>query len=383
MRNDKKDKIFIGIAVLVVIIIIAIVAIVIHNNGKTEVQDIVLPKDEIEIAPIMLVPNDNGLSLVNIDGTILDTVEGNIMFRVSEDNDLMYLNNDVLYTASIDKVEGVDENGEEKDTYDFNETKIMDASDVVDFTFNDKYIAFLKASNVEAAKVDDDVALDEETSNLTKEVDMASESPFYDVVFVDRDTLKEVSTLVGVQIDDDILFNDTFVYSITNKVYSVDIATLEVKDLYLGKEVSDLDLVNGKLIIFDKFGNGDGKSLILQVNEDLSIDKATKHDAPDLVEIQQDASSEDIIYIEVDDTPTLYLLNLDGDRETKKKTNLNLKLDGTYSDDNTIYCKGYIYTAKDGKVNIIDLKSATIYKTFDIDASYVYPIFETSTDDAQ
>lgn len=212
---------------------------------------------------------------------------------------------------------------------------------------------------------------------------MASESPFYDVVFVDRDTLKEVSTLVGVQIDDDILFNDTFVYSITNKVYSVDIATLEVKDLYLGKEVSDLDLVNDKLIIFDKFGNGDGKSLILQVNEDLSIDKATKHDAPDLVEIQQDALSEDIIYIEVDDTPTLYLLNLDGDRETKKKTNLNLKIDGTYSDDNTIYCKGYIYTAKDGKVNIIDLKSATIYKTFDIDASYVYPIFETSTDDAQ
>jgi hypothetical protein len=383
MRNDKKDKIFIGIAVLVVVIIIAIVAIVIHNNGKTEVQDIVLPKDEIEIAPIMLVPNDNGLSLVNIDGTILDTVEGNIMFRVSEDNDLMYLNNDVLYTASIDKVEGVDENGEEKDTYDFNETKIMDASDVVDFTFNDKYIAFLKASSMEATKVDDDVASDEETSNLTKEINMASESPFYDVVFVDRDTLKEVSTLVGVQIDDDILFNDTFVYSITNKVYSVDIATLEVKDLYLGKEVSDLDLVNDKLIIFDKFGNGDGKSLILQVNEDLSIDKATKHDAPDLVEIQQDALSEDIIYIEVDDTPTLYLLNLDGDRETKKKTNLNLKIDGTYSDDNTIYCKGYIYTAKDGKVNIIDLKSATIYKTFDIDASYVYPIFETSTDDAQ
>lgn len=372
MNKKNKDKLFIGLALGV--LFLAIIIFVLININKTKNNnEIILPKDEIEIAELMLVPNEKSLQLVNIDGTILDKIEGNIKFKISETNEIMYLKDNSLYTVNVENTKT--EDGIE--TSKLNEVKILDVKDVTSFIFNDKYIAILSEQKEQDEKIDNSTKEEEkENSDLTKEILIDEEHINYNVSIIDRESLTEIKTIENIKIDDCVLNDKNFIYSVSNYLYSYDIETENIEELYLGKNVSDLDIVNNKIIVFDKFGNGKNKSLILQLNSDLTIDKATKHDALDIIEIQKEVDEQNIVYIENDETPILYMLNLDGDRETKNKRNLNVSIDGTYSDDNTIYSRGYIYTAKDGKLNIIDLKSATIYKTYDIEASFIYPIYE-------
>lgn len=381
MNKKKKDKIFIGLAAGALILSIIIVVLINLNKNQNNTE-ILLPKDDIEIAELMLVPNKTSLQLVNIDGVVLDKIDGDIQFKMSESNEIMYLKNNSLYTVSVEKI--IEDDIEKSK---LKETKVIDVNNATSFIFNNKYIAILyENENIE----NKDISLDKDAEivetnipSLTEETLINEEHINYNVTFIDRNTLKEIKKLENINIDDCILNEKTFIYSISNYLYSYNIETEETKDLYLGKKISDLDIVNDKIIVFDKFGNGKNKSLILQINSDFTIDKATKHDTIDIIEIQKEEKENNIIYIENDETPLLYMLNLDGDRETKNKSNLNVNIDGNYSDDNTIYARGYIYTAKDGKLNIIDLKSSTIYKTYDIESSFIYPIFEDNSENLE
>lgn len=384
MHKFKKKDIGL-IALAITIFIIVIITLVQLNKPKTPSNNIELPEDTIKIADTMIVPNKDGLNLVNIDGTILDKIENATLFKVSDNSDeYMYFKDNALFTSSIDIKQ--DENN--NDVYSFVENKVLDVENVNQYIFNDDYIVLLTESELQENTNDsidkkeevnetkeDKTNEDENVSNLVEKVEVVSNSKYYDVSIIDRNTKQEISKIEHIQIDDSILFNKNFVYSISNTVYMFNFDTKETKELYLGKVVSDLRIVDNNLIIFDKFGNGQGKSLILQVNDDFSINKAIKHDAPDIIEIETLKEENDIYFVEMDDTPLLYKLNLSEEKEQRNKENLNIEIDGRYSDDNTMYAKGYIYTAASNKITLLDLKSATIYKTYDIDADFVYPVF--------
>lgn len=384
-RLKKKDIGLILVAILVFIGVI--IALVTLNKPKTPSNVIDLPEDTIKIADVMIVPNKEGLNLVNIDGTILDKVEKATLFTMSDNtNEYMYLKNNALYTSSIE--ENKDENG--NITYSFVETKVIDVKDVSKYDFNDKYIALLtKLENIDNEINTEDISVEnndlEEENSIAKEessiaklvqpIEIESNSPYYNITIIDRTFNKEIAKIENVQIDDSVVFGNNFVYSIANNIYFFNFETKVTETLYLGKEVSDLKVIDTNLIVFDKFGNGQNKSLILQLDEQFKINKALKHDAPDIIEIETLEEEKDIYFVEMDKTPLLYKLNLDEEKEQRNKENLNVDIEGRYDDDNTIYAKGYVYTAAPNKITILDLKSATIHKEYDIEADFVYPVF--------
>lgn len=367
--NKKNDKFFIILASLVLIVTI-VIFIILNINKNNNNDKISLPKDEIEIAELMLVPNKNSLQLVNMEGNILDIIEGDIKFNVSDTDEVMYEKNNALYTVEINKTI----NDENDEIFKLSEKEILKSNEKIDsFIFDENYIAILsKTKYINNEVVDEEY---KESNELLEEKEINKDYECYNITFFDRTTNKKVNTLNNVFVNNMVLNDNHFIYNVSNYLYSFEIKNNKTNELYLGKEISDIDIVNKKIIVFNKFGNSENKSLILQIDSNLTVDKASKHEASNLIEIQKDINEKNIIYIENDKTPLFYMLNLDEDREVKKKTNLNVNLEGIYNENNTIYSKGYIYTAKDGKLNIIDLKSSTIYKSYDIEASFVYPIY--------
>lgn len=374
MRNKKNDKLLILLASLIFIITIIVVIFLVTKKQKPN-NDIDLPETDIQVAEMMIVPNNEGIQLVNMEGTILDKIDGEIVFHSNENNDIMYLKDNSFYTLNI-------KNDKENKKTTLVENKILDVNKADDFRFNDSYIVSLTKitdeSNIEKIESKNKPKTNKDVSPIIQPNTITASSNFYNVSFIDKKTLKEVNKIEGIELDNFIIHNNYFIYSRGNYVYSFNIDNSKTKELYLGKRISDLEIVKDNIIIFDKFGNGSNKSLILRTNDDLEVNKASKHDASNIMAIQKDKDEETIVYIEDDKTPILYMLNLDGDRETKKKKSLNLDIQQKYSQDNTIYAKGYVYTAKDGRLNIIDLKSSTLYKTFDIDANFIYPVFSNS-----
>lgn len=374
MRNKKNDKLLILLASLIFIITIIVVIFLVTKKQKPN-NDIDLPETDIQVAEMMIVPNNEGIQLVNMEGTILDKIDGEIVFHSNENNDIMYLKDNSFYTLNI-------KNDKENKKTILIENKVLDVNKSDDFRFNDSYIVSLTKitdkSKIEKFESKNKPKTNKDVSPIIQPNTITASSNFYNVSFIDKKTLKEVNKIEGIELDNFIIHNNYFIYSRGNYVYSFNIDNSKTKELYLGKRISDLEIVKDNIIIFDKFGNGSNKSLILRTNDDLEVNKASKHDASNIMAIQKDKDEETIVYIEDDKTPILYMLNLDGDRETKKKKSLNLDIQQKYSQDNTIYAKGYVYTAKDGRLNIIDLKSSTLYKTFDIDANFIYPVFSDS-----
>lgn len=374
MRNKKNDKLLILLASLIFIITIIVVIFLVTKKQKPN-NDIDLPETDIQVAEMMIVPNNEGIQLVDMEGTILDKIDGEIVFHSNENNDIMYLKDNSFYTLNI-------KNDKENEKTTLVENKVLDVNKADDFRFNDSYIVSLtkitNESKIEKIESKNKTKTNKDISPIIQPNTITASSNFYNVSFIDKKTLKEVNKIEGIELDNFIIHNNYFIYSRGNYVYSFNIDNSKTKELYLGKRISDLEIVKDNIVIFDKFGNGSNKSLILRTNDDLEVNKASKHDASNIMAIQKDKDEETIVYIEDDKTPILYMLNLDGDRETKKKKSLNLDIQQKYSQDNTIYAKGYVYTAKDGRLNIIDLKSSTLYKTFDIDANFIYPVFSDS-----
>lgn len=373
MNEKKNDKILVILSSLVLVAVIVAI-IIINVRPKDEVKEFKLPKDEIEIAKLIVVPTGTGIDLMGIDGTVLDTIEGNTMFRVSEDNEAVYLKNNAFYNFTIEKT--VDEEGNEN--VFFNENKIMDVKNrVYNFTFNNEYIAYL--TDATPAELGDAVMSDVppvvEENDLTKKQPFARTHNSYDVVVVNR-TNNSKETIHSIPADENItIINNSFLYNTEQYLNSYNFKTHTENEIYLGKDISAFDVINDSLIVFDKFGNGKNSSLILKVDENLNILKVAKHDAVNVASIKAD-TEENIFFIDQDNKAVLYILNMEGSRDSKSKNNLNTELEGTYSSDNTIYRKGYIYTAMNGKASIIDLKSSTVYKKYDVETSIVYPVLE-------
>lgn len=374
MRNKKNDKLSILLASLIFIITIIVVIFLVTKKQKPN-NEINLPETDIQVAEMMIVPNNEGIQLVDMEGTILDKIDGEIVFHSNENNDIMYLKDNSFYTLNI-------KNDKENKKTILVENKVLDVNKSDDFRFNDSYIVSLTKitdkSKIEKFESKNKTKTNKDVSPIIQPNTITASSNFYNVSFIDKKTLKEVNKIEGIELDNFIIHNNYFIYSRGNYVYSFNIDNSKTKELYLGKRISDLEIVKDNIIIFDKFGNGSNKSLILRTNDNLEVNKASKHDASNIMAIQKDKDEETIVYIEDDKTPILYMLNLDEDRETKKKKSLNLDIQQKYNQDNTIYAKGYVYTAKDGRLNIIDLKSSTLYKTFDIDANFIYPVFSNS-----
>ena len=365
--EKKNDKIKIIIAAIILIIAVAVMIIINIFPNKND-DKLILPSDEIQLADTMLICNTDKISLINMDGTEFDSVEGNIHYAVNN-GEFLYENNGTFYSIETSK----NINEDESVSYSLLSNEIATTKESVSkFTFNENNIAILSETTYQESEQKE--ASEKETSSLTEKLPIEGEHSAYNITFIDRVT-KQIEKLENVFIDNCILVKNNFIYSVGQYLYSYDLNTQKTTELYLGKTVSDLCNIDDSIVIFDEFGNQEGLSLILKTDESLNVKKATKHESVNISPINMIDTNNNIIFIEEEENPTFYLLNVDEEREVKKKNKLNITLKD-FNQENSIYSKGYIYTAKDG-VNVIDLKSSTLYKTLDIDAEFIYPMYDT------
>ena len=74
-KKKNKEKILIILSsIILVAIIIAVIVINVLQGRKTG-EEFVLPKDEIEIARALIIPNEEGINLIGIDGNQFDLIE--------------------------------------------------------------------------------------------------------------------------------------------------------------------------------------------------------------------------------------------------------------------------------------------------------------------
>ena len=89
-KKKNKEKILIILSsIILVAIIIAVIVINVLQGRKTG-EEFVLPKDEIEIARALIIPNEEGINLIGIDFHQFDLIEGNNIFRTSDNNEILY-----------------------------------------------------------------------------------------------------------------------------------------------------------------------------------------------------------------------------------------------------------------------------------------------------
>lgn len=367
-KKKNREKILIILSSCILVAIILAVIIINIRQSKNTSEEFILPKDEIEIARALIIPNEDGINLVGIDGNKYDLIEGNILFHTSNNNEIIYLKDGKFYTISV--IKKLDEN--ENETIFFEEKELMNISGkVYDFTFNDEYIAVLTDATGELSEDN----IEDITIDMLKEYPLTNEHKNYNVIVTNRNS-SEKYTIENISCDESIaLIGDSFMYNTEQYMNSYNFKTNTNHQIYLGKEVTDFDIVNNTLIVFDGFGNGNNSSIILKLDENLNILRASKHDAIAVHSIQSE-KSDNIMFIEQDSKPVFYSLNMEDKRDSKKKNNLNTELEGTYTKDNTIYYRGYIYTGMNEQASIVDMKSSTIYKQYDINADFVFPIFE-------
>ena len=368
-KNMEKILIILSSIILAIIIIAVIVVNVMQGNKKGE--EFVLPKDEIEIARALIVPNDEGINLIGIDGDEYDLITGDIIFHTSDNNEILYLKDGKFYTVSV--VKQLD--AEENETIFFEEKEVTSVSNkVYDFTFNDEYIAVLTDAT-EDNVIENNEETETEKSDMIREYPAINNHKAYNVLILGRNS-SEKYEIKNIFCDEQIaLVGSSFLYNTEQYMNSYNFKTNTQNQIYLGKNVTDFDVVKDTLTVFDGFGNGNKSSIILKLDENLGILKASKHDAINVNSIQSEVS-DNVMFIDQDEKPVLYSLNMEDKRDSKKKNNLNTDLEGTYTKDNTIYYRGYIYTGMNGKANIVDMKSSTVYKQYDINADFVFPIFE-------
>lgn len=369
-KKKNKEKILIILSsIILVAIIIAVIVINVLQGRKTG-EEFVLPKDEIEIARALIIPNEEGINLIGIDFHQFDLIEGNNIFRTSDNNEILYYKDGKINNLSVLKKLDANEN----ETIFFDTKELMNVSNkVYDFIFNDEYIAIL--TDVTETEDSDSEETDTDVVDILKEHPLTNNHTNYNVIIMSRNS-SEKYEIKNITCDEKIiLVGNSFVYNTEHYLNSYNFKTNTAKQIYLGKNVTDFDVVNDNLIVFDGFGNGNNSSVIMKLDESLNILKASKHDAIKVNSIQSEAS-EKIIFIEQDENPIFYSLNMEEKKDSKQKSNLNTELEGIYTKDNTIYYRGYIYTGMNGKASIVDMKSSTIYKQYDKTADFVFPIFE-------
>ena len=366
--HKNKDKIGIGAAVAFLLIII-LVAVLYFKSDKNPGSILDLPESEIKVADQAVCQTEKGLSLVSLEnGSTLAELNGTYQLKTNHDgSEALVMQDNTIYGLKITSTDN---------TYKLETTPIYKSTiKVDDFLFNEKYIAVMTSKGTSNVKVEKEK---KKESTLTAPKDYSDKSEtLYDITIVDRVSGKTYHVNNVSLTHATLLGNAIVTANVKDEITTYDFIENTNSSIYTGNTISDLITQNDKVIAFSKFGNGMGNSVVLELNADLTVSKASKHDGTSILPIKHNIKDEKLLYLDTTNSLLLYELDFSGDRETKNKTNLNLASDSkSFAYENTCFENGYIYTTKDNTIEIIDVKSGILYKTVEIPTSQAYFVFK-------
>lgn len=196
---------------------------------------------------------------------------------------------------------------------------------------------------------------------------------------------KKITTLKIKDIDTYVIADKHLVYSVGDYIYSQDLTSdKEPVKIEVGDKSDALFFLDGKIIGFNNFGEGNKKTTLLKMKaDDLYIELADKHDNENVYPLTPDSDDKDIKFIDSVDKDVAkvnshYTMTMsENNKNNKDRVALPDDVNDTvYSPDNTVSTKGYFYTNKDGNLTIFDLRSESVDIVVNTDKTFFMPILK-------
>lgn len=194
---------------------------------------------------------------------------------------------------------------------------------------------------------------------------------------------KQTYALNISDVDSYVVAGSDLVYSSGNYVNKIDLNSKKAIKIDIGDKTSALFEMKGNIIAFNKFGNKNNKTTILDMkSNNLYIDKAHSHDNAKVYPVTPDNDDTNIMYIDriENQVPVdaFYSLNLKGEQPTKERTVLsnNGEAKDLYSPDKTVATKGFVYSLKEGNIEIFGLRGGAVDSTIKINGDFFMPILK-------
>ncbi len=188
---------------------------------------------------------------------------------------------------------------------------------------------------------------------------------------------------IAEEINDYLITDNTLIYTTTNHIHRINLINDETNKIEIGDKTVGLFSVKGNIIAFNRFGSGKKQSIALKINpKDLYIKNMQKFDSVNIEPITPDSDDEKLSYTEVinADTNPIQSMTILNQKNINKET-ANIKLQTKiseikYTKENSIASKGYMYTHKGNKLEIMDIRSEQLAHTIDVGEIFVTPIIK-------
>ena len=170
--------------------------------------------------------------------------------------------------------------------------------------------------------------------------------------------------------DDFILIDNYLVYTDGENIGSYDLNAKKSVSIHVGAETYGFGTKDGKVIAFNKFGNGNNTTSIFVLNPaDLKIETLVTESSTNVSPISSDTS----YFIKQGTNIVLTEVGADG---KFKSITMNLKTgEEKITHDNTLLMNEYIYANKDGAISVFSLNKKILQKTINITGEYFCPMY--------
>ena len=138
----------------------------------------------------------------------------------------------------------------------------------------------------------------------------------------------------------------------------------------MGAETYGFSVKDGKVIAFNRFGNGKNITSIFVLNpSDLKIETLVTESSTNVYLVKSDSC----YFVNPDTKTVLTEVGVDGNFNS---ITMNIKAgENEYSDSNSLIYKNYLYTNKDGAIAIISLNKKLVQKTLSVTGEYFCPLY--------
>ncbi len=331
--HKNRDKIAIGVGIIIILIALTCVIVLLLNDGGQ--NDLFTPKTEY--ANYYATIEGNSIVLYNAAGNKIDEIKHDKIIYPNHLGDEM-----IIYADS--KFYKVTAYEKPKTTANsstvLKQELLLDytTKSIVEFIWNDQYFVVKR-------------------ENGSLEVyDRTNKKSIY----LDKLPLFNEFTIVDKYV----------IYTIDDTISSINIETKETTTINVGAETYGFSINNGKVIAFNRFGNGNNLTSIFVLNpSDLKIEALVTESSKGVSLVKSDSCHF------INDASKLVVTEVGVDGKFSSITMNTKSGEKEYTDSNALIFKNYLYTNKDDTLVIISLNKKLVQKTINISGEYFCPLY--------
>ena len=348
--QKHKKNIILGLSVVFVGVAgLGVYTMVKNSKTQPEVKEETYKDTAVRKAKYIIGANENGnIDLINTkDGKVLQTINlpnGSKYSRSNSLDEVMAYNNNKFYSIKLNK-----DKLEDKEICSIDEN-----INVKDFKFSTSFIVVNTGKDFKAISIKD----------------------------------KSIKSINVDNISDYVVVDNNLVYAKDDCIYTVDLNTMSNKKIKIGDITEGLIVLKDGVVAINNFGSGKNTTTLLELNaETLNIDNSKAHNNSNVYAVTCDNDDVSVGFLDKTtqngvDTQSYYSINLE-DKTNMSNKKVPLPVSQTdksnekdINKDNTVATKGYMYTNKDGNINIFDLRAGAPDTVINTKDTFFMPVLD-------